>query len=281
MFLGLDQQVGVQVLGQGPDGGDDHAGLLDPQVTGRRDRPGPGRRCPGRSRGARPLRLRLWSAGSGARTSSRSTSHRRRCRPGPRRHARRPGLQLHDLGFETGQLDQGRRCFGGAHGPHGCVDHTVRDRAHVRGRRSHLVVGCGHRGHGSTQALTTDSQRPRSRLSTGFQVTNRSRSAALVHTPVGVCGGGFEARAWRPSHLNHRGSGGRKAGGGPQPPARRTRPCCLRRPTRTDPQVALIAPSSCGWFRGSGLAALAPQPPGLRRPGSRRRTAATCTPYPS
>ena len=38
-----------------------------------------------------------------------------------------PGFELDDLGLQPGELDQGRRRFGGAHRPHGCVDHTVRN----------------------------------------------------------------------------------------------------------------------------------------------------------
>ena len=69
-----------------------------------------------------------------------------------------------------------RRRLGGGHGPHRRVHHGVRGSAHVRGRCGHLVVGCGHRCHGSSQAGTTDSEGPEKALSTGFKVTNRSRS---------------------------------------------------------------------------------------------------------
>ena len=87
-------------------------------------------------------------------------------------------LQLDDLRLEPGQLHQRRRGLGSGHRPHRRVHHTVGNGAHLRGRRGHLVVGCGHRCHGSTQAGTTDSQRPETALSTGLQVTNRSRSPA-------------------------------------------------------------------------------------------------------
>ena len=208
----------------------------------RRGRPGPGRRCPGRSRSrttpeaaprvcrvrcasqfavdVAPTSVPTWTSSACAATRASSST-------------------IWD--FKPGELDQGRRRFGGAHGPHGCVDHTVRNRAHVRGRRSHLVVGCGHRGHGSTQALTTDSQRPRSRLSTGVQVTNRSRSSCRWKVVSRLGPGGPRTSTT-----------GREAGGGPQPPPAVPGVAACRRPTRTDPKAALIAPSSLGSAAGYG-----------------------------
>ena len=206
----------------GADGADDHAGLLGAQVAAGEAGPDPvvgaqvvaeaydpgggGRVCwvwwaSQFAVDVAPTSVPTWTSSACAATRA---------------------FELDDLGLETGSARPASTLLRGAHGPHRCVDHTVRNRAHPRGRGGHLVVGCGHRGHGSTQALTTDTQRPRSRLSTGVQVTNRSRSA-IVHTPDGlrrvVSRLGLAALAPQPP--------GREAGGGPQPLARRTRPCCL------------------------------------------------------
>ncbi len=93
--------------------------------------------------------------------------------------------------------------------------------------------------------------------------TRRSRSLPCVRC------GGFEARAWRPSHLNHRDPQPDRR---PQPPLAVPAYQACRRPTRADPKVTLIALRSLRGFRGSGLAALAPQSPVSRqRPQARAR----------
>ena len=243
-------QVGVEVVGECLDRTEDHPRLLRPEVTVRPDASrtwswvrevvaevhdpgcgGPG--LPGLL--GQPVRRRR-----GADVGGRPGARRHGSRPGPR--ARRPATASRAARPASTPFRSGPSTTPTRH-------HTVGDSAHLRGRRRHLVAGCGHRGHGSTQPLTTDSQRPRSPLSTGLQVTNRSRSSGLIHTHGGACGGWF------------RGSG--LAALTPQPPGPRT----AGHEAVSRPGLAASHLNQAGRarrFRGSGLTAFAPQPPGPR-----------------
>jgi hypothetical protein len=58
--------------------------------------------------------------------------------------------------------------LGGVHRPDAGVAHCVQLGVDVGGRQRHSVSRGGDRCHGSTQALTTDSQRPRTLVLTGM-----------------------------------------------------------------------------------------------------------------
>ena len=221
VLLGLDRP------GRGP--GRRAASFTARRITSRllehaghhaRARAGRGRGCRGRSRGARPGAQPAGSAWSVCASqfavdvapTSWPTWTSSAC-------IGDPGLELDHLRLQPGQLHQRRRGLVSGHRPHRHVDHSVGDRAHPRGRRGHLVVGCGHRCHGSTQARTTDSQSPRSalihRVST---VTNRSRSGVVDELRRLSWGRWFRGRRCAP-YTSTTGYGDTRL---PQPPAAAT-----------------------------------------------------------
>jgi hypothetical protein len=78
------------------------------------------------------------------------------------------GLELDQPGLGALERDQRPGGLLGVHRPDRGVDDGVELGVDVRGRDTDPVAGCGDRCHGSTQALTTDSRRPRTLVSTGF-----------------------------------------------------------------------------------------------------------------
>ena len=199
--FGLDDEVGVEVVGQLLDRAEDHVRLLGPEVAGGEGVADDGRGCRGRSRGAHARPPRTGSSWSGAPASSRSTWHRRReptwsssaC-------ARDPGTELDDLRLEPGQLHQRRRRLVSGHRPHRRVHHTVGDAAHLRGRRGHLVVGCGHRCHGSTQARDHRQSEAQNGLIHRVQGHEQVTIRRVIHSRVAACGASNERSNNREGH---------------------------------------------------------------------------------
>ena len=120
---------------------------------------------------------------------------------------------------------------------------------------------CWLLAHGSSQALATDSEVLRTLCLPGMWTLSRNSSeefSGCLRVVVSRLGAG----APRTSTTGVR---GRKAGRRPSTPcpAVPVLSAC-RRPTRADPQAAVIALPTLRGFRGSALARLAPQPPGRR-----------------
>ena len=156
---------------------------------------------------------------------------------------RDPGPELlDDLGLQPGQLDQRGGGLSGVHGPHRRVHQAVGDAAQLRGRRGHLVAGCGHRCHEPSQPAPTT---PRIRVATtGGERCRKPCCGRQVGRLVVVS-------RLRPGGLrtSTTGSAARRPGGRVDPsPAVPALSAC-RRPTRADLQEALIALPTLRRFR--------------------------------
>ena len=190
--------------------------------------------------------------------SSRSTSHRPRCRPGPRRHAPRPGLRARRSGTSTGRARLGSTLLRGRSSttrmrrphrprPSACAQPQTPPGGGVRSswswfysstdhRHSEVQKPLIHRGSGHEQVtirgacphpggVVCGRPRPEARRRTAttcapypslLLVGDRPGTDRRSRSSPRRRWGGFEARAWRPSHLNHQVLRAREAGGGPQ-----------------------------------------------------------------
>ena len=231
-------QVGVDVVGQ----------LLD-RVAGS---PAPGRAAPRRGRGRRgsageprgrgrasPCRARPggWSSWC-APASSQHWTRRPPGRRAGRRRARPPGPSTPRPAPPAGSARPGsRRSRQRPSTTRDASDHGVGRSPHLRGRDRHPVTRCGLCCHGSTQALSTDSQRPRT-------------PCFVWHVDTFEKIASEDFRWWfrdrTSSFLNHR-AGGRKAGKQPQPEALPYPRHCLSVATTHGPQAA--GSRRMRWFR--------------------------------
>ena len=197
-------------------GVDDHLGLLDQQVAGGERGGGRGRGCPGRGRagppGARPARVCLvWCASQFAVEVAPAAAPTTGSRRAPRPAASSSATRAFSRVSATSVLRSPRRP-------------STTPRRRRRRRRSAWAWataadtggGSGHRCHGSTQALATDSQGPRSLVL--FGILDRSEK---FFRPISASFAGVVSRL--ASLAPQPPGSGRKAGKRRRPHARRTR----------------------------------------------------------